>query len=46
MLASVLIILYEISIFSVRMIERKRSVEMDEGEQAEPNENANYTSDI
>ena len=46
MLASVLIILYEISIFSVRMIERGRSVEMDEGAQAEPNENANYTSDI
>ncbi len=46
MLASVLIILYEISIFSVRMIERGRSVDMDEGAQAEPNENANYTSDI
>ena len=46
MLASVLIILYEISIFSVRLIEKGRGVEMGEGEQTASNENANDTSSI
>ena len=46
MLASVLIILYEISIFSVRLIEKGRGAEMGEGEQTASNENANDTSSI
>ena len=37
MLASVLIILYEISIFSVRLIEKGRGAEMGEGEQTASN---------
>ncbi len=46
MLASVLIILYEISIFSVRLIEKGRGAEMGEGEQTASNQNANDTSSI
>ena len=46
MLASVLIILYEVSIFSVRLIEKGRVSEMGEEEQTASNENANDTSSI
>ena len=46
MLASVLIILYEVSILSVRLIEKGRVSEMGEEEQTASNENANDTSSI